>query len=57
MSVPYGSTQKAMLVEEFTRLEPGMLDQKLYVRGVGLVLERTVKGGNETLELVSVGQA
>ena len=57
VSVPYRSTPKAMLVEEFTRLEPAVLSQKMYVRGVGLVLERTVKGGNERLELVSIGKA
>jgi hypothetical protein len=56
VSVPYRSVQRAMLVEEFSPLEPGVLDQKMYVRGVGLVLERTVKGGNETLELVSIGK-
>ena len=33
--------------------EPGAIDHKLYVRGVGTVLEQTEKGGNERLELVS----
>ena len=32
----------------------GVLDHKVYVRGVGTVLEETVKGGTEHLELVSV---
>ncbi len=44
----------AVLTEEWTPLEPGVLDHKLYVRGVGTVLERTVKGGDELNELVSV---
>jgi hypothetical protein len=44
----------AVLTEESTPLEPGVLDHKLYVRGVGTVLERTVKGGDELNELVSV---
>jgi len=44
----------ALLVEESTPLEPGVLDHKLYVRGTGTVLERTVKGGDELNELVSV---
>jgi hypothetical protein len=44
----------AMRTEEWTPLEPGVLDHKLYVRGVGDVLERTVKGGDELNELVSV---
>jgi hypothetical protein len=56
VSVAFISAKKAMLVEEFTPLEPEVLDNKVYVRGVGLVLERTVRGGNEKLELVSVGR-
>jgi hypothetical protein len=44
----------ALLREEWTPLEPGALDHKTYVRGVGTVLERTVKGGDELDELISV---
>jgi hypothetical protein len=47
--------KNALLVEETTPLEPGVVDNKLYVRGTGTVLERTVKGGDELNELVSVG--
>jgi hypothetical protein len=47
--------KNALLVEETTPLEPGVVDHKLYVRGTGTVLERTVKGGDELNELVSVG--
>jgi hypothetical protein len=46
--------KNALLVEETTPLEPGVVDHKLYVRGTGTVLERTVKGGDELNELVSV---
>jgi hypothetical protein len=42
-----------VLTKEWTPLEPGVLDHKYYVRGVGTVLEETVRGGNERLELVS----
>jgi hypothetical protein len=44
----------ALRTVEWTPLEPGVLDHKLYVRGVGDVLERTVKGGDELNELVRV---
>jgi hypothetical protein len=43
-----------LLTAEWTPLEPGVLDHKLYVRGLGDIVERTVKGGNEYLELKSV---
>jgi hypothetical protein len=56
-TVPYVSTRRALLTEEWTPLEPGVLDHKLYVRGVGLVLEETVKGGDERNALVAVHQA
>jgi hypothetical protein len=44
----------ALRTEEWTPLEPGVLDHKLYVRGLGDVFERTVKGGDELNELVRV---
>jgi hypothetical protein len=46
--------RNAVLTEETTPLEPGTVDHKLYVRGVGTVLEQTERGGNERNELVSV---
>jgi hypothetical protein len=46
--------KNALLTEEWTPLEPGVLDHKLYARGIGLTVEQSVKGGNERLELVSV---
>ena len=48
------SSNHALLTQEFTRLEPGVLDHKYYVRGIGTVLEQTVRGGSERNELVSV---
>jgi hypothetical protein len=52
--VPYGSFRHALLTEERTDLEPGVVDHKYYVRGIGVVSERTVRGGTESLQLVSV---
>jgi hypothetical protein len=46
--------KNALLTQETTPLEPGTVDHKLYVRGVGNVLEQTQKGGNERNELISV---
>ncbi len=53
-STPYTTSTNAMLTEEWTPLEPGALDHKLYVRGIGTILEQTVKGGSERAALVSV---
>ena len=54
VKVPYTSSQHGLLTTEWSPLEPGVVDHKLYVRGVGLVKEETVKGGQERVELVSV---
>ena len=45
--------ENAVLTQETTPLEPGTVDHKLYVRGIGTVLEQTEKGPNERNELVS----
>jgi hypothetical protein len=47
-------TRAGLLTEEWTPLEPRVLDHKMYVRGIGTVLEQTEQGGNERNELVSV---
>jgi hypothetical protein len=51
--VPYISTSRALLTKEWTPLEPGVIDHKYYVRGIGTVLEQTAKGPLERNELVS----
>jgi hypothetical protein len=43
-----------LLTKEWTPLEPRVIDHKLYRRGVGTVLEQTVKGGDERNTLASV---
>jgi hypothetical protein len=54
VSTPAARSRGALLTKEWTPLEPGVVDHKLYVRGIGLVKEATVKGGTERLTLVSV---
>ena len=51
--VPAVTSDHALLTKEWTPLEPGVVDHKLYVRGIGLVDERTIRGGNERNTLVS----
>ena len=54
VTVPYVTSSHALLTKEWTPLEPGTLDHKYYVRGIGNVKEVTVKGPIERSELVSV---
>lgn len=51
---PAASSDRALLTREWTPLEPGVVDRKLYVRGIGNVLEQTVKGGDERNELIAI---
>jgi hypothetical protein len=51
---PAAASRHALLIREWTPLEPGVVDHKLYVRGIGTVLEETVKGGDELNELIAV---
>jgi hypothetical protein len=51
---PAASSHRGLLTREWTPLEPGVVDHKLYVRGIGTVLEETVKGGDELNELVTI---
>jgi hypothetical protein len=53
-TAPLISSHHALLTKETTRLEPGVVDHKLYVRDIGQVSEQTVRGGDEALHLVSL---
>lgn len=53
VTVPFKGFGGVLLTKEWTPVEPGVLDHKFYARGIGTVLEQTVKGGNELNELAS----
>ena len=44
MTTPFVTSDNALRTEEFSLLEPGVLDNKCYVKGIGNVAERTVQG-------------
>jgi hypothetical protein len=46
--------ENALVTEEFTRLEPGVLEHKSYAPEVGLVEERDVRGSGGAIRLVEV---
>ena len=56
IAVPFVSSHHALLTEEWTPLEPAVLDHKVYVRGTGTVKEEAVKGPQELAVLVSVSR-
>jgi len=54
VTVPYGSFTDSLLTEETTVLEPGIVDHKNYVMGVGEVAELQVKGPKPPEEMTLV---
>jgi len=51
--VPYGTFDHMLQTRNFSPLEPDVVEEKLYARGVGVVLELTVSGGSDRSELLS----
>jgi hypothetical protein len=54
VTVPAGTFGHALRTAEWTALEPDVLDNKFYIRGIGEVAEVSVKGPREALRLVEV---
>ena len=54
VTVPYGSFRHALRTAETTALEPDVLDNKYYVKGIGEVAELAVKGPWEEFKLVEI---
>jgi hypothetical protein len=52
--VPYGAYTGVLQTEDLNPLEPDVVENKWYARGVGVVQERDVAGGDEHVVLVKV---
>jgi hypothetical protein len=50
--VPVGSFEQLLQTKEYTPLEPDVVEQKFYAKGVGPILAVTVSGGSDREELV-----
>jgi hypothetical protein len=51
--VPFGHYTDVLLTEDYTPIEPDVLELKFYAKGIGQVLAQTVSGGSEREELIS----
>jgi hypothetical protein len=52
--VPAGTFRHVVRSFEWARLEPGVVSEKFYAPGVGIIAEQDVAGGHETYVLTSV---
>jgi hypothetical protein len=51
--VPFGHFTDVLLTEDYSPVEPDVLELKFYAKGIGQVLAQTVSGGSEREELLS----
>jgi hypothetical protein len=54
VTVPYGTLHHALTSLEFARIEPGVIDEKVYAPGIGIVREVARDGDHEVAKLVKV---
>ncbi|MGH2697387.1 MAG: hypothetical protein ACRDIW_10400, partial [Actinomycetota bacterium] len=54
IAVPAGTFQDVLVTEDWTPLEPDVLEHKIYAPEVGVVLERVMEGGSGVLRLVEI---
>jgi hypothetical protein len=53
-SVPYGSFSNCYMTEEWSELDPGVIENKYYAPGIGYIRTIMVKGGAEDMKLVAI---
>ena len=55
-TVPYppGSFDNVLVTKETSQLDPGVVEHKFYVSGIGFIRADMVKGGEEYTELVNI---
>jgi len=52
--VPFGCFSNVLKTEDFTPLEPGVVEHKYYAPGIGQIQTIMVEGGSEVSELVDI---
>jgi hypothetical protein len=57
ITVPAGSYENVLVTEEWTPLEPDVIELKYYAKGVGVVEEQQIFGGKDVVKLVKVTPA
>jgi hypothetical protein len=54
VTIPLRTVDHVVRSYEWTRLEPGVISMKLYGPHLGIIRERDIAGGNESLDLVKI---
>ena len=53
VSVPFGTFTNCIMTEEWSPIEPDVVEHKYYAQGIGNIKTIMIKGGNEVAELTS----
>ncbi len=53
-TVAYGAFTDVLVTREWSPLEPGVLEEKLYAPGIGLIWAQSIEGEDEQMELTGV---
>lgn len=56
-TVAYGAFEELLVTEDWNPLEPRTIEHKYHDRGIGVVLETKVRGGDARIELVEFAPA
>ena len=54
VTIDLGTYNNVLVIREWNPLEPGVLEDKYYAPGVGVIMEKVVRGDPEQVELVEV---
>jgi hypothetical protein len=54
IAIPYGTLHHILTSLEFARIEPNVVDRKIYAPGVGIVSEKALAGDQEVAKLVKI---
>lgn len=54
LTINYGTFTDCIKTEEWTPLEPEILENKYYAPGIGVIKEVTIRGGIENVELINI---
>ncbi|WP_166877846.1 hypothetical protein [Salinibacterium sp. ZJ450] len=54
MTVTFGYFEQVITTQEWNPLEPEVVEEKSYAPGIGMIVEKTVRGGSGTAELIEL---
>jgi len=54
ITVPHGTYEHCIMIRDINPHEPDVEEHKYYAKGIGVVAELTIRGGDERVELISM---